>query len=234
MFKTFQGEIISYKNEKFIDISSVFPSSISSFFVIENRKKLKKEDIEKFLLNRNLNFSKICRLKQIHSDIIVKEKEGIEADGIWTDNIGVALTIKVADCVPILFSFNNGQLLFAVHSGWKGTYLKIAAKCAKLFDIKKCDSVWIGPSIRKCCYKVPFERVESFKREFPVSKGVFLNECVLDLPVINAEMLNYLGIPQEKIHLDGRCSCCGDERFASYRRDGDKAGRMVLIALRRK
>lgn len=234
MYKTFKGEIISSGSIKFIDISSIFPSSIRAFFVVENGGKFKKEDIGNFLLEQNLEFSKICRLKQIHSDVIVKEGDEIEADGIWTDNAGVVLTIKVADCVPLLFSFNDGQSLCAVHSSWKGTYLKIAAKCEKICDLKKCDSVWIGPSIRKCCYRVPFERVESFRKEFPLSKGVFLDECKLDLPVINAEIINSSGITEDKIHLDGRCSCCGKEGFASYRRDGEKAGRMLLIALKKK
>ncbi len=78
------------------------------------------------------------------------------------------------------------------------------------------------------------KRANEFKNNFPFSKGIFHKESRLDLPIINAEIIHSLGIPKEKIYLDGRCSCCRKEGFASYRRDGEKAGRMVLIALKEK
>ncbi|MGB9598891.1 MAG: peptidoglycan editing factor PgeF [Minisyncoccales bacterium] len=233
MFNKFQGEVITGKSGNYIDLTTIFPKNVFAFFLIDKEKRKTKEEIENFLAERKIEPRKICVLKQIHSDTIVEEEDGVEGDGLYTKNIGTAITIAVADCVPILISANDGELLIAIHSGWKGTFLKIAQKCAYLFNPIHSDAVWIGPSIRGCCYGVSRERVESFKEKFPNSKGVLFKELKLDLPLINAEMLSASGIPPEKIFLDERCTFCNANNFASYRRDKDKAGRMLLVATKK-
>jgi YfiH family protein len=230
MFGEFQGEVVTDESGKYIDLAPVFPKKIRAFFIIDKDKKKTKEEIEKFLTSRKIEPKQIFKLKQIHSDIIV-EKGGVEGDGLYTKTAGTAITISVADCVPILISANNGSFLIAIHSGWKGTFSKIAEKGVSLFNPSNCDGVWIGPSIRSCCYEVSKERLEDFKRRFPESKGVFLKESKLDLPIINAEILSASGIPSEKIFLDKRCTFCNENNFASFRRDKEKAGRMVLLAM---
>ncbi|NMB99176.1 MAG: peptidoglycan editing factor PgeF [Thermoanaerobaculaceae bacterium] len=232
MFNKFQGKVITDKSGHYIDLTTIFPKNVFAFFLIDKEKRKTKEEIENFLIERKIKPNKICALKQIHSDVIVEEEDGVEGDGLYTKSIGTAITIAVADCVPILISANNGSLLIAIHSGWKGTFSKIVEKGVSLFNPRDCDAVWIGPSIRSCCYDVALERVESFKEKFPNSKGVLFKELKLDLPLINAEILSDLGIPPQKIYLDQRCTFCDENNFASYRRDKDKAGRMFLVALK--
>ncbi|MCX7830009.1 MAG: polyphenol oxidase family protein [Acidobacteria bacterium] len=232
MFNKFQGPIKEGKFGKFIDLSPLFPKSVNAFFLVDKNMKKTKEEVKIFLQEKNIEVVRVCRLRQIHSARIVNEEDDVEADGIWTMSQGTAITIAVADCVPILISADNGNVLIALHSGWKGTFYQIAKKSAVLFQPEKCDAVWIGPSIRHCCYKVPIERVENFKDEFPQSKGVYAAESKLDLPLINAEILRAVGIPQEKIYLDERCTYCDKTGFASYRRDKENAGRMLLVAVK--
>lgn len=224
MFNFFTRELLNEEKGRYLDLSPIFPPNIKAFFLVDI-------EIENFLKKKNLNPQKICRLKQIHSNLIVKDKDGVEGDGIYTSSKDIAITIKVADCVPILISAEKGKKIIVLHSGWKGTYLQIAEKALSLFEPEDCDALWIGPSIRSCCYEVPKERCENFIKKFGKSNGILFEESRLDLPVINCEMFKSKGIPKEKIYIDGRCTCCDKEIFASFRRDKEKAKRMVLLAL---
>ena len=65
-----------------------------------------------------------ARREQIHSaDIVYADKGGIypPGDGFYTDKCGVILTVKIADCVPILLADPNKRLIAALHAGWRGT-----------------------------------------------------------------------------------------------------------------
>jgi polyphenol oxidase len=218
---------------EFIDLRSCFPPSVSAFFLIAKNERLLKEDIGEFLKIMGIPADVIHQPKQIHSDIIIENCRGNECDGVYTMNSGEAITIAVADCVPILISANNGETLIALHSGWKGTIGKIAEKAGNIIAPENWDRVWIGPSIRKCCYEVGDERIKAFREAFPESAGIEDINRRLDLPVINAEMCEKMGVPKEKITMDSRCTSCSPEGFASYRRDGEKAGRMVVVAVKR-
>ena len=56
-----------------------------------------------------------------------------------------------------------------------------------------------------------------------------------DLWRANTEQLLEAGIPAGRIQLAGLCTICNSERFPSYRREGDQAGRFAaIIGYRRK
>ena len=218
---------------EYIDLKGFFPSNIAAFFLVNMTGRYSTEEIREFLEIMGCPAGMVHKPKQVHSSEIIGNCGESECDGVHTGSIGEAITIAVADCVPILISANEGETLIALHSGWKGTIGRIAEKACRMFDPSSFDRVWIGPSIRKCCYEVPAERIESFRKEFPGSAGIDEEKRRLDLPVINAEMIEKMGVPKEKILKDGRCSCCSPEGFASYRRDGDNAGRMVLVGMKK-
>ncbi len=55
---------------------------------------------------------------------------------------------------------------------------------------------------------------------------------MLDLPAVNRAQLEAAGIPAENISAQPDCTRCGGEKFASYRRDGAAAGRMIALIAR--
>ena len=222
-----------YGRFQFLDLREFFPPSISAFFIAGKTESLSICDISGFLKDMGSPADIVHKPRQIHSNIIIENCRDCECDGVFTKNRREAITIAVADCVPILISADHGKVLIALHSGWKGTLGKIAERTGSLFDPQCFDRVWIGPSIRKCCYKVGGERIKAFRKTFPESPAIDEKEKSLGLPAINAEMFLEMGVPREKMFIDGRCTCCSDEPFASYRRDGEKAGRMVLAAVRK-
>ena len=47
-------------------------------------------------------------------------RQGLQADACLTRRPGVACTIMVADCLPLLFTNRQGTVVGAAHAGWRG------------------------------------------------------------------------------------------------------------------
>ncbi len=127
------------------------------------RKKISKSSQNIFLLN------------QIHSNKFVfidnkyKSKIKPEADAIITDQINLPIAVLTADCVPILVSDNQKQMIAAIHAGWKGAFKGIISKVIK-FMIKKGSktkniTAVIGPAISVKNYEVKKDFYKKFARK---------------------------------------------------------------------
>jgi copper oxidase (laccase) domain-containing protein len=91
---------------------------------------------------------------------------------------------------------------------------------------------WLGPSIGPCCYEVGGEVAAQFAGEFV--RRSCAGRYTLDLPAVNRSQLEAAGVPAANISVHPACTRCSGQKFASYRRDGAAAGRMIaLIALLR-
>ncbi len=76
----------------------------------------------------------------------------------------------------------------------------------------------IGPGIGVCCYEVG----EDVSNQFG-----FASRTHLDLASENRKQLEAAGVPTQNIEALGVCTFCNAERFFSYRREKEKAGRMT-------
>lgn len=56
-----------------------------------------------------------------------------QADALLTELAGVALAIRIADCVPVLLASEDGQVVAAVHAGWRGVVNNIVARTVRAF-----------------------------------------------------------------------------------------------------
>lgn len=121
--------------------------------------------------------ARIVRLTQVHGARVVRvpdEAPGPRATGTWADadaavtaDPGLALAVKVADCVPILLADPRTGAVAAVHAGWRGTAeLAAAAAVAALGDryasAPRDLVAALGPSIGPCCYQVGTEVADRF------------------------------------------------------------------------
>ena len=82
-------------------------------------------------------------LTQVHGTHVVQlgqqgqqDEHGTEADACITGQPGVACTIMVADCLPVLFANRQGTVVGAAHAGWRG----LAGEPAKPGRAAKAES----------------------------------------------------------------------------------------------
>ena len=173
-------------------------------------------------------------MKQVHSDRILEAKHpGLagEGDALITNRPGLLLSIRTADCLPILVADRRNHVVGAIHAGWRGTVAEISPKTVRAmmdrFGSRPDDlSIVIGPSIGQCCFEVGADVAAQFQKYFP-ERADLSKRTQIDLLEANRRQLRQLGVPDAQIVSSGLCTCCRQDTFHSYRRDRDAAGRMV-------
>lgn len=233
-------------------------------FGVKHAYTLKTEGIDfSFSQEKRMpSYEKLCRALEIdintivepiqtHTDIVkcidkVEKSENLaDVDGLITDKPGVALTTKNADCILFIFYDPVKKVIANVHSGWRGTFQKIAEKAVqKMINYygSKAEDIFcfISPSIRKDHFEVEedvkdlcqniFEftnRTEEFIQVGEVVSGV--QKYYIDTVLINKILLEDLGLKEDNIIDCELCSVCNGDKIESVRVDGDKAGRATFI-----
>jgi len=146
-----------------------------------------------------------------------------------------AVGVRVADCVPILIA--AGATAAAVHSGWRGTRLLIAARAVRaLQHAAGADPARmlaaIGPCIGRCCYEVSPELAAAFRAQFGAEAAddpALVAKPHLDLRACVEKSLSQAGIPLERIEQVAGCTSCDKSAFFSHRRDNGRTGRHLAF-----
>lgn len=168
-----------------------------------------------------------------------------DVDGLITDKKNIALTSKNADCILFLFYDPVKKVIANIHSGWRGTFQKIAEKTvikmltnygSKPEDIICC----ICPSIRECHFEVDNDVkqlcFEVFEFTNKTDEFIKLGEVkdnkqkyLIDTVKINRILLEELGLKKENIIDCNICSVCNKEFIHSVRVEGKKYKRATAI-----
>ena len=124
----------------------------------------------------------LVALRQIHSDIIhvfqFAPTEALQGDAAITRMPGLLLAAQTADCIPILLADPKRRVVAAVHSGWRGTLRRIAAKTLgrmqMVFGTRPGEVIAaLGPGIGRCCYEVGPEVAKEFAAQFSQARDWF-------------------------------------------------------------
>lgn len=187
----------------------------------------------------------IVSARQVHGRRVaqvVREMTGgpdlLETDAVVTDEPGVLLLLKFADCVPIVLWDPEKRVVGLAHAGWRGTVLGTPAAAVEMM-VKRYGAsasriiAGIGPSIGPCCYQVGPEVVTAASRVFGgtgVMQRFGESDTRLDLWAANAETLMRAGLAEENIAVAGICTRCHSDLFFSHRGSGGMAGRFGVVA----
>ena len=171
----------------------------------------------------------MASLKQVHSAVtLVVETAGLagEGDALVTAQPGLSVSVRTADCYPILLADERKRAVAAVHAGWRGTAAQIVVRTLAAmhhqFGTEAADvRVAIGPGIGGCCYQVGAEVARQFGLE---------QAGRIDLAAINHRQLVDMGIAGSRIDILAHCTQCDAQLFDSFRRDRERAGRMKVSA----
>ena len=142
----------------------------------------------------------------------------------------MALAIQVADCAAVLLGDSEAGIISAVHAGWRGAVADIVPKAVqKMVSLNaepKNIKVFISPCISQKQFEAGEEVAEKFPDEF-VDRNSYSKPHIDIKRFIQSQLLN-AGIFEEHIEVHGSCTF-SDSDYYSYRRDGNRSGRMMGI-----
>ena len=132
------------------------------------------------LLRSRLGVGTIVTVAQVHgtdvlevtSDLVTAGGPLVKADAMVTTLTGVALCIRVADCLPVLFSDPVTGVVGAAHAGRVGLLagvLPATVAAMRRLGARHIEA-WIGPGICGRCYEVPQAMAEDAWHRLPATK----------------------------------------------------------------
>lgn len=153
------------------------------------------------------------------------------ADALVTTLAGVALCIRVADCVPVLVT--DGVVIGAAHAGRVGLaagVLQATVATMRSLGATGRLTCWIGPHICGACYEVPQEMADEVGAIVPGTRvRTSTGTPGLDLGAGAQGVLEGLGCRVVRVD---PCTMT-DDRLHSHRRDRQDAGRLGAFIWRR-
>jgi YfiH family protein len=185
--------------------------------------------------------------RQVHGSVVhwsegpVADPRDLErlpiADAIVGREPGRLLSVRTADCLPILLGCARSGIAGAVHAGWRGLVggTISAALDAMISRGASRDAIVaaIGPAISVARYEVGEEVIEAFRETGlePAHRSAEETGTKphLDLAATAREVLRRGGIEGDRLDVLPCCTFAEPDRFFSYRRDGARSGRLAAV-----
>ena len=190
-------------------------------------------------------------LQQVHGSatvqLVADTPDGTPADACVTTAAGLACTIMVADCLPVLLAVRDGSVVAAAHAGWRGLAGArgqgvLESACARLWELSGRTPgetiAWLGPCIGPEAFEVGDEVKAAFESNDAAAGSLFRphgpGKWLADLPGLARRRLEAIGVAG--IHgNDGStpwCTVSNPSRFFSHRRDRGVSGRFAAAIWR--
>lgn len=169
-------------------------------------------------------------MTQVHSaDVMVLEKSTDtmpEVDAFVTSWPYVKLTVKTADCAPVLLADTKNMVVGAVHAGWKGAFQGVIENTILKMLEQGAELKYIHAAIGPCLHKDSFEVSEDFKALFPRTEHCFFEQKdgkeYFDFVAYVIHRIRRAGVNSvDAIDIDTYTS----SDYFSYRREPENPGR---------
>ncbi len=163
-------------------------------------------------------------LDQIHSSAFIEITDPIpqiqpQVDASFTRVPNILLTVRSADCLPILFTHPSGWV-GGIHAGRVGTELGITHRVFEHFvqhlNLKDGFEIWFGPCICEACYQID-----------PLL-DIHYNLVKQNLSQLSA----LLDLSQSTVIQSGYCTSCRNDLFYSYRKEKTTLRMYSVIGMR--
>jgi hypothetical protein len=132
-------------------------------------------------------------------------------DALISNEAGILLSVRTADCLPVLLVDPQKRAVAAVHAGWRGALARLVetavGEMRRVYGSQSRSLLAVmGPCIRACCYEIGPEVVEAFHASFPCA-GTFFRKVAGASELHPLTALNPGGTPRRTptattFHLD--------------------------------
>ena len=160
-----------------------------------------------------------------------RSQNDVHADAMVTQSAGLALTLRFADCVPVLFHDPVQKAIGIAHAGWPGIACNVlretvttlqAAFSSRPQDLIAC----VGPSIGPTKFEVGLDVAEKIQAAVP--EDVTLahpdpHKRYLNLWRAAQSQLNACGVQQ--VEIAELCTASNTHEWFSHRAEQGKTGR---------
>jgi polyphenol oxidase len=182
-------------------------------------------------------------MSQVHGDRVLHLNaaavEGTHtADAAWTSEPGLACTVMVADCLPVLLAAPEARAVGAAHAGWRGLARGVVERCIEsVCSGASCEPhelvAWLGPCIGPKKFEVGADVLQAFGVEAALTDSPRFRyqpradgqaRWRADLAGLARDRLAAIGV--QRVSGGTWCTAADRSRFFSFRRDG-VTGRMA-------
>ncbi len=188
-------------------------------------------------LGEHLGVDRLVRMTQVHgADVAwtdsVAAGEIPVVDALLTDQVGVGVLVRVADCTPIVLVGLDEPVAGVVHCGREGLVQGVVPAAVSAIRDRGAESLeaWVGPRACGKCYEVPEAMADAVAAAAPDARSTTSwGTPALDIGAGVVAQLNELGV---RVNDLGEHGCTiEDEQFFSYRRQGQDSGRFGAVAV---
>lgn len=204
--------------------------------VHDNPKRVQQHRIKLLQHFAQYGVTQLTWLNQTHSTIChrvdgLAQFQPLSGDGLVTQDVGHALMIMTADCLPIVLGNADGTEIANLHAGWRGlAHGMIEQTLAKM--ITSAQWAWLGTAISQPCFEIGAEVKQQFLQQYADVEPYFQasttqdGKYYADLYAIARYILQQHGVTT--ILGGEECSYLNAEQYYSYRRNS-KTGRMATF-----
>lgn len=220
---------------EYLDLSGNFPSKRVKAGLTQFDWPIDVENsCNELAVRLGLNGDQFVIPGQTHSNnVLVASEQGryAETDAVITVNPELILTVRVADCIPFFLFDKETHNRGMVHAGWRGIVNNILPRVME--KMVECGSspgdifVLGGPSLQQCCFEVGPEVADQFDDYFLI-KGPG-DRFYVDSYGAGVRQFRESGVPEDHVISFNECTMCTNNKYHSFRRDGDRSGRMVAM-----
>lgn len=173
-------------------------------------------------------------LNQVHGTDVVDLPEAglVRADASATSSPGNVCAVLTADCLPVLFCDPSTGQVAAAHAGWRGLANGVLEQVVARFGNPGGVLAWLGPAIGPGRFEVGPEVRDAFLLDDSLAADAFAasssreGHYLADIYQLARQRLATAGVLQ--VYGGELCTVTDQERFFSYRRDG-QTGRMASL-----
>lgn len=159
------------------------------------------------------------------------------ADAAFTRSPRRVCAILSADCLPVLLAGESGELVAAVHAGWRGIAAGVIEAALTAVTAAGASPerllAWLGPAIGPRYFEIGAEVREALLAGDPGAEEAFAPNArgrfMADLGTLVRRRLKARGVG--RIYGGGECTFGAADRYFSHRRDGVTGRQATLIWL---